>query len=144
MSNILNAILNFFLAIILPVQIYLLLIGAVILLDSYYGYLKSRKDKHKFDIYLLLAGIRDKVKIYAPAIIAIYWLDEHLINEFVLTLLSIQLAATKIGCAVLISTELASVNKNIKAITGKSLQQRMKDTLKVAKDVKESSDDLLK
>lgn len=142
MSSLLNTVLNFLLAIILPVQVYLLLIGGVILMDSYYGILLVRKEKGKFSALKMFKGIRNKIAIYTPAMLGVYWLDMHLLNEFVLQFINIQSAVTKIGCAVLISTELSSINENINKITGTSLRQRLKNLFRVAKDVKNDYDDI--
>lgn len=145
MSTFFNAILNFLLAIILPVQVYLLLIGGVILLDSWYGYLKAKKKSGGgFDMFLLLSGIRNKMAIYTPAMLGVYWLDFHLLNEFLLTIITVPMAITKVGCVILMSTEIASINRNIKAITGKSLRQRVKESMNYAKEVNDGIKDLKK
>lgn len=140
MSTFFSSIANFILAIILPVQLYLLLIGGVILLDSYYGYHKAIFLKEKISWLKFFKGIRKKIAIYTPAMLGIYWLDFHLLNEFLLQFLSIDMVITKIGCTVLLSTEIASINQNIKTITGKSLYKRIKDTMGVAKDLKQDID----
>lgn len=142
MSSFLNALLNLFLAIILPVQVYLLLIGGVILLDSYYGILVARKEKVGFDIMKLLKGIVRKMAIYTPAMLGVYWLDVHLLSEFVQQFITIQSAITKIGCAVLISTELASINRGITKLTGLGLRERLKNLFKVAKETKDDYDSI--
>lgn len=143
MSSFFNAVLNFFLAIILPVQVYLLLIGGVILLDCWYGYMKAKKQSNiGFDAFLLLRGIRNKMAIYTPAMVGVYWLDFHLLNEFLMAVITVPMVVTKVGCIILMSTEIASINRNIKVITGKSLKQRIKESMDFAKDVNEDIKDL--
>lgn len=141
MSTFVNTLINLFLALVLPVQIYLLLIGGVILMDSYYGAMWSNKNGDKFSLLKLLKGIRRKMAIYTPAMLGVYWLDAHLLNEFVLQFITISSAITKIGCAVLISTELTSINQNINNLTGTSLRQRMRNTFKFFKSTKDSLED---
>lgn len=142
MSSFTNYILSLFLALVLPVQIYLLLIGGAILMDSYYGALWAKKNKNKFNLVKLFRGIRNKMAIYTPAMLGIFWLDFHLLNEFVLQFITVDSAVTKLGCAILISTELASINQKINYLTGVSLRQRMKNTFKFFKDSKESIEDI--
>lgn len=140
MATFFSAVFNFFLAIILPVQLYLLLIGGVILLDTYFGVIKSRREKEKFSLHRMLKGIALKMCVYSPAMLGVYWLDAELLNEFVMLFINIELAVTKIGCAILVSTELTSINGNIKKITGKSLVTRVKESFKIAKDIKKETD----
>lgn len=142
MTNVLNSALSLLAAFVLPVQVYLLLIGGVILLDSYYGAMWARKSGEKFSALKLFKGIRNKMAIYTPAMLGVFWLDFHLLNEFVTQFINVQSAVTKIGCAILISTELSSINEKINNLTGTSLRQRMKNTFKFFKESKDKYDEL--
>lgn len=141
MTNLLNSALSLLAAFVLPVQVYLLLIGGVILLDSYYGAMWANKNGDKFSVLKLLKGIRNKMAIYTPAMLGVFWLDFHLLNEFVTQFINVQSAVTKIGCAILISTELASINDKINKLTGTSLRQRMNNTFKFFKESKDKYDE---
>lgn len=141
MTNVINSALSLLAAFVLPVQVYLLLIGGVILLDSYYGAMWARKNGGKFSMLKLLKGIRNKMAIYTPAMLGVFWLDFHLLNEFVLQFITVNSAVTKIGCTILISTELASINEKINKLTGTSLRQRMNNTFKFFKESKDKYDE---
>jgi len=105
--------------------------------------MKAKKQSNiGFDAFLLLRGIRNKMAIYTPAMVGVYWLDFHLLNEFLMAVITVPMVVTKVGCIILMSTEIASINRNIKVITGKSLKQRIKESMDFAKDVNEDIKDL--
>jgi hypothetical protein len=139
MSTFLTSLLNLFLAIILPVQAYLLLIGGFILLDTFYGVLVSMKGSKEFNFKLMITGIIRKIAVYSPAMLGVYYLDATLLNEFVSSFISIDSAITKIGCAILMSAEIASINDSIKKLTGKGIMRRIREGFGIAKEIKNES-----
>ena len=119
--------------IVLPVQLYLLIIGGMILLDTYYGVYAKIKTGEKFNWLKFFKGLRFKLALYTPAMVGIFWFDTFILNELILKYFNFDLLITHIGCVVLSSTEIASINKNYKVITGKSLYEKCLDFYKFLK-----------
>lgn len=144
MTTFLESAINILLAIILPAGAYLLLIGLLMLTDTLLKLYSLKQTKEKMDWMKLFKGLQQKMLVYTPIILCIYWMDTLLMNDIVKQFVDVDLLTTKLGSLVLASTEITSINKNFKAITGKSLLDRVKNVLHVAKDVKKGLDSITK
>lgn len=119
MLNVLETILNGILFILLPVEVYLMLVGIFIALDSYFRVWFSFKKKD-FSLGLLLKGMLKKMWLYTPIVVSIFYLDTLALNEIVIRSINIDHLITRFVTGVIIFYELGSINKNIKLVTGKS------------------------
>lgn len=144
MQTILETILNVFLAIILPVQLYLLLVGGFIALSTLLGILAARKEKEKISLLKLTNGIIHKMFVYTPTTLALFYLDAILLNEIMLQFVPVPNIVTKLGTLVILGKEFASINKNIEILTGKSFSDRCKEYFKTAIGLKKKYDELKK
>lgn len=142
MSAFFEGLLSAILMIVLPVGVYLLLIGGVIVIDSYYGIVVSKKQKIPFNWYFFLKMLTIKISRYTPAMIGIYWMDQKILNEIVMQIVSIDCLITRVGCIVLCSTEIASINRNFKVIHGKSIVEMLLNVGKSARKVSEEIKDI--
>lgn len=133
MSTFIESLVNAVLMIVLPVGVYLLLIGGVIVIDSYYGVIVSKKQNRPFNLYYFLKMYGVKISRYTPAMIGVYWMDYKILNEIVLNFFNVDLFITRIICGVLMSTEIISINRNFKIIHGKSIGEMLLDVWKVGK-----------
>jgi hypothetical protein len=119
-----------------PVQYVMLAVGAFILLDTIIGIWKAKKLKEKITSRKL-ANIINKMLIYQLVTISFFTLDYAIINEFVLTVFSINYAMTKIVALTLISIEIFSIDENWQKIKGMSLFEQFKKIILKAKESKD-------
>jgi hypothetical protein len=127
-------------AFLMPVQPLLLLIGAMILIDTLTGLWKSKKTGVPVTSKKL-SRVISKMLLYQICIITFFILDKYLLGEFISLLTSIPLFLTKVSAIILATIELVSINENFKAVTGISMWTQLKLILGRAAEVK---DDLKK
>lgn len=144
MNTFFEAVINFILAIILPVGVYLLIIGGLMFVDTLLGLYRVKKNKEKFIWSKFFKGLITKMYVYTPIIVCVYWMDFHLLNDIVKLFINVDLLFTKLASLILSSTEITSINKNFKAVTGKSLLDRLRNVVKVAHSVKNEINDFSK
>lgn len=130
MQTFFELILNAILAIILPIQIYLLLVGGFIALSTFLGILAAKKEKEKIELGKLTSGLVRKMFIYTPTTIAIYWLDTILLGDILMQFIPVQNFITKVGTMIILGNEFVSINKNFAILTGKSISDRAKIGIK--------------
>jgi hypothetical protein len=121
-------------AFLMPIEPLLVLIGAMILVDTITGVYKARKKKEKVTSRKL-SQVISKMFLYQLTVITFFLLDSYLLGEFVSIFTSIPLFLTKVSAILLASIEVVSINENFTAITGKSLWKQIKLILWRAKEL---------
>lgn len=124
MSNILDKLLVIFLGVLLPAKLYICIVGLVIIADTYYGVKASRFSKVKFDGFKFLDGIINKIKIYTPVVVGMYWLDIFVLSDIILTWIPIDLFATRLVTMIVLSKEFLSIDRHWGTLTGRRMSQR--------------------
>lgn len=110
---VLEAIVNVILAIVLPVEMYLSIVGIMMTLDTYFGLGVARRDK-TFSFKKLLNGILIKIRLYTPIVVAIYWLDEFAINSIVYNFINIDHLVTRFVTGIILLREGNSILLKVK------------------------------
>lgn len=142
MSSIFEHLLQIILMIILPVQIYLLLVGGFILLDTFYRFRVIFKKKDKFSFKKLFDGLTKKMFNYTPIVIAIFYMDLGILNSVYEAFgIPLTFIFTKIATTICIGKELNSMSLSHKILTGKTYLDEMKIWWKNIKKVKKEYDD---
>jgi hypothetical protein len=126
------------LAFFLPISGILLMIGALIVIDTVTGIKKANKLKEKITSRKLSAII-SKLALYEMTVIMFFLIDRFILNDIILTFFSVAFMLTKIVALVLASVEVISINENIKVISTKNLDlwQSAKALFARAKEVKD-------
>lgn len=144
MQTVIEWILNVVLAIILPVQLYLLFVGEFIFVSTLLGVLAAKKQKEKISLKKLTSGLVHKMFVYTPTVVALYYLDTFMLNEIVLQFTPVNNLITKLGTIIILGDLFASINKNFEILTGKSISDRVKEFFKLVLGVKKNYDKLTK
>lgn len=112
-----------------PTGIILLSVGAFICLDTFYGYLKHKKNGTS-NSKGLRGGIVPKSISYILFIMTIFILDKAILHEITNSFININFLVTKLMALVLIWIEWMSINENYKELRGVSLMDKFKSMLK--------------
>ncbi len=123
------------LAWLIPIKPLIILVGLFILVDTAFGIWKS----YKLNIPITsrrLSNIVSKMVLYQSALILFYAIELFILGDFILLFTSIKLFLTKIISIILVGVEITSISESLKAVTGKSLWQRLKSLLRRANDAK--------
>lgn len=131
------------LAFLVPIKVHILLVGAMIMLDTITGLIKAYKT-HEPITSRKLSRVISKMVLYQVSLITFYCLDFYLLGEFVSLFTSKSLVLTKVVAGFLCTVELVSLNENIKAITGMNPYRMFMNYLLRIKEVKEQITDLAK
>jgi len=125
-------------AFFLPISGILLMIGVLIIIDTFTGIKKANKLKEKITSRKLSAII-SKLLLYEVTVIMFFLIDQFILNDIILIFFSVPFMLTKIVALVLASVEVISINENIKVISTRNLDlwQSMKLLFARAKDIKE-------
>jgi hypothetical protein len=107
-------------AFFLPISGILLMIGALIVIDTVTGIKKANKLKEKITSRKLSAII-SKLALYEMTVIMFFLIDRFILNDIILTFFSVAFMLTKIVALVLASVEVISINENIKVISTRNL-----------------------
>ena len=110
-----------------PIQHILLLVGALIILDTVTGILAAKKRGEKITSKKMGAVV-SKFIVYHLAILTLYILDVALINEFTMEYvkLSIQYVSTKLAGLTIAFIELTSVRENVETIFNININRKFK------------------
>lgn len=144
MSNIGSWLLSGILSIILPVKLYLVVVGMVIFLDAFYSIRALKKKNEKFKMSKFLDGFIKKTAIYSPAVVGIYYLEAFLLKEIMEYFINIPFIITKILTMGILSKELISINKNYAIISGQSIVSGIKSIFSIVKETKKEINNLEK
>jgi hypothetical protein len=137
--QLLTALLLFF----APIQQLVMVVGLVILCDTFTGIYKSVKlDGWKSIRSRKLSNIISKMVLYEVSIIVLYPIDKFLLNELLLNIVSVQFFSTKIACVLLVLVELTSIKENIEEALKIDIWKTLKNFIKRAKEVSNNVDDI--
>ena len=117
-------------AFFLPISGILLMIGVLIIIDTFTGIWKANKLKEKISII-------SKLALYEVTVIMFFLIDQFILNDIILTFFSVPFMLTKVVALVLASIEVMSINENYKVVKGIDLWQSMKLLFARAKDIKD-------
>lgn len=140
MQTLIESLLHLILAIILPVNLYIFLIGGFILFSTVLGIFADIKQKNKFSFPKLINSLFMKMFMYTTTIISVYYLDKIILNEFIMKVITIDMAITKIATGIVLSKEFISINKNFGILTGTTLVERFTETFNFTKKIKDKYD----
>jgi hypothetical protein len=137
--QLLTALLLFF----APIQQLVMVVGLVILCDTFTGIYKSVKlFGWKSIRSRKLSNIISKMVLYEIAIIVLYPIDKFLLNELLLNIVSVQFFSTKIACVLLVLVELTSIKENIEEALKIDIWKTLKNFIKRAKEVSNDYDEI--
>ena len=122
-------------AFFLPISGILLMIGALIAIDTFTGIWKANKLKEKISSRKLSAII-SKLALYEVTVIMFFLIDQFILNDIILTFFSVPFMLTKVVALVLASIEVMSINENYKVVKRIDLWQSMKLLLQEQKTSK--------
>lgn len=123
------------LAWLIPIKPLIILVGLFILVDTAFGIWKS----YKLNIPITsrrLSNIVSKMVLYQSALILFFAIEIFILGDFILLFTSIKLFLTKIISIILVGVEITSISESLKAVTGKSFWQRLKELLRRANNAK--------
>ena len=125
-------------AFFLPISGILLMIGVLIIIDTFTGIWKAKKLGEKITSRKL-SSIISKLALYELTVIMFFLIDKFILNDIILTFFSVPFMLTKVVALVLASIEVMSINENYKVISTKNLDlwQSAKALFARAKDIKE-------
>ena len=137
--QLLTALLLFF----APIQQLVMVVGLVILCDTFTGIYKSVKlFGWKSIRSRKLSNIISKMVLYEIAIIVLFPIDKFLLNELLLNIVSVQFFSTKVTCVLLILVELTSIKENIEEALKIDIWKTLKNFIKRAKEVSNDYDEI--
>jgi hypothetical protein len=137
--QLLTALLLFF----APIQQLVMVVGLVILCDTFTGIYKSVKlDGWKSIRSRKLSNIISKMVLYEVSIIVLFPIDKFLLNELLLNIVSVQFFSTKVACVLLILVELTSIKENIEEALKIDIWKTLKNFIKRAKEVSNNYDEI--
>lgn len=137
----LKYILGALLVFISPIKPLLLVVGFMIVVDTIFGIIRSNKLGIKFTSRRFFSFFK-KNFVYQLLIITTHILDHNLINEFTMSVISIELLTTKLMAAAICYNEFKSVDENVKIAYGIDITQYIKNLYKCAKQTKDGLDEL--
>ena len=125
-----------FLSFILPIRPLLIIVGLSIVVDTIFGIMAAKKSGKKITSGRL-SDVIGKILVYNIAIISFYYLEIHLLGEFISMIFpNIELLLTKVLAIVLTSIELFSIDEKFKVITGTGIFERLMKLIKGYKSFK--------
>jgi len=137
----LKYILGALLVFISPIKPLLLVVGFMIVVDTIFGIIRSNKLGIKFTSRRFFSFFK-KNFVYQLLVITTHILDHNLINEFTMSVISIELLTTKLMAAAICYNEFKSVDENVKIAYGIDITQYIKNLYKCAKQTKDGLDEL--
>mgnify|MGYP001769808875 CR=1 FL=1 len=126
---------------IAPIKPLLLIVGAVVILDTIFGIIKSHKLNIKFTSRRFFPFFKKNL-IYQLAVITTFLLDTNLLNEFTTLFISIELLSTKIMASAICFNEIKSIDENVKIAYNVDLIKYVKSLFKFSKIVKDGFDEI--
>ena len=126
-----------------PIRPLIFLVGFIVVLDTIFGILRSRKLKIKFTSRRFYAFFK-KSLVYQLLIIATFILDKNLINEFMNMVMAVDYLTTKIITAAICFNEIKSIDENIKIAFKIDILKWILDLFKFSKSVKEGINEIKK
>jgi hypothetical protein len=130
-------------AFLMPIKPLMILVGLMIILDTFFGVWKCKKQGVKVTSKGL-SSIVSKMVLYQVAVILIFALEKFMFGDFVQLFTAIPLFLTKVVATLLVGIEITSISENIEEATGVNIWQRIKIMLGRAKKIKDDVNDVLK
>lgn len=131
--NILAGLLLFF----APIQGLVIVVGLIVLLDTFTGVFKSVKLKGWYSIRSrILSNVISKMLLYEMCILVLFPIDKFLLNDLLIHLMSVKYFATKILCIVVILIEGTSIKENIEEALNINIWKILKSIMQRAKDIR--------
>jgi hypothetical protein len=124
-----------------PIKPLIFLVGFIVVLDTIFGILRSRKLKIKFTSRRFYAFFK-KSLVYQLLIIATFILDKNLINEFMNMVMAVDYLTTKIITAAICFNEIKSIDENIKIAFKIDILKWILDLFKFSRSVKEGINEI--
>ena len=126
-----------------PITGLLIVVGLVIIFDTFTGIYKSVKLKGWCSIRSRkLSQIISKLVLYELSVLVLFPIDKFLLNEIFLTFISVQFFATKLVCIFLIVVEVTSIKENIEEALKIDILKSVKRFLSRAKEFSNDVDDI--
>jgi hypothetical protein len=126
-----------------PIKPLLFIIGFIVVVDTIFGMLRSRKLHIKFTSKRFYSFFK-KSLVYQLLIITTFLIDKNLINEFMNMVVTMDYLSTKVITAAICFNELTSISENVEIIYGISIVDYIKRLFKFGKKVKEGLDEMKK
>lgn len=123
-----------------PIQGIIMLVALSTLIDTMFGIWRARKTKIKVTSKTLRFGLVPKLLSYVGVIMFVYTSDYFILNELMMSIISIQYISTKIMALVLVGIEITSWDESFKAVKGYSFLQKIKTMLNRLKNIKKQID----
>ena len=137
----LKYILGALLVFISPIKHLLLIVGLMIIIDTIFGIIRSKKLGIKFTSRRFYSFFK-KNFVYQLLVITTYLLDINLIGEFTTSFISIDLLATKLMASAICYNEFTSINENVNIAYDIDIINYIKKLFHFTKKVKDGFDEL--
>jgi len=124
-----------------PIKPLILAVGFIVIIDTIFGILRSRKLKIKFTSRRFYAFFK-KSLVYQLLIITTFLIDKNLLNEFMSLIISIEYATTKVITAAICFNEIKSIDENVKIAFKIDISRWILDLFKFSKSVKEGINEI--
>lgn len=124
-----------------PIKPLIFVVGFIVIIDTIFGILRSRKLKIKFTSRRFYAFFK-KSLVYQLLIITTFLIDKNLLNEFMTMIVSIDYVTTKVITAAICFNEIKSIDENVKIAFKIDISKWILDLFKFSKSVKEGINEI--
>ena len=124
-----------------PIQGIIMLVALSTLIDTIFGVWRAKKTKVRINSKTLRYGLIPKLLSYVGVVMFVYASDYFILNELMMSIISIQYLSTKVLALVLVGIEIASWDESFKAVKGYSFLQKIKGMLNKFKNIKKQIDE---
>lgn len=121
-----------------PIVPLILIVGAVIAIDTFWGIKKARFLGEEVNSKKM-SNIIGKMLLYNSAILTFYPIDLYILSDFTQIFTEIDFVSTKLVAITLIRIEMLSINESYQIIKGVDMIKHFKNTLKRVSEVKEET-----
>ena len=119
-----------------PIKGIVILVALSTILDTCFGFWKSKHLNQKITSKKWRHGFVPKVLSYVVAIMLVYTSDYFILNELMKLVLSIEFLSTKLIALALISIEVKSMDESFVKVKGWSFLEKITSYIMKAKDIK--------
>jgi hypothetical protein len=126
-----------------PIKPLILLVGFMILLDTFFGLYRAKKTNEAITSRKL-SQIASKMFLYQGSVILFFLIETYILKDFIKLISGIDLFITKIIAIFLVLIEMISINENYSVVKGTSIFRTIKDVITRVKEVKEDVKDIYK
>lgn len=136
------AVFGIILAFLMPIIPLILIVGAAIVLDTFFGILRAKKIKEPITSRKL-SKVISKMVLYNSAIILFFCIEKFILGDFLLLITEIHLVLTKLVATTLLYIELLSIKENLEIATGKNYWKIFKQMIGRGKELKNELSDFI-